>query len=229
MSGTYNKAIITFTKTNSSMFNIKKKNKEEQVKISVDSIYRGHHNVTYKGIKAIRCPFDYVIYQMIIWEVQPDLVIEIGTNVGGGALYIADILESIGKGVIHTIDLEINSDPCLVKNSRIKLFSGGWENYDLEQTKSFEKILIIEDASHLYKDSLGVLNKFHSIVSKDSYFIIEDGIINELGLEKDYHGGPLKAIKEFLPNHPEYFVDRKWCDMFGKNATFNVNGYLKKK
>jgi hypothetical protein len=32
-----------------------------------------------------------------------------------------------------------------------------------------------------------------------------------------------------LPLHPEFFVDRKWCDMFGKNATFNVNGYLKKK
>ena len=66
------------------------------------------------------------------------------------------------------------------------------------------------------------------MVSKDSYFIIEDGIINKLGLEKEYEGGPLKAIREFLPSHSEYIVDRKWCDMFGKNATFNVNGYLKK-
>ena len=206
----------------------KLKNKDEEVKISVDSIYQGHHKVTYKGIKAIRCPFDYLIYQMIIWEVKPDLVIEIGTNVGGGALYIADLLESIGHGVIHTIDLEIMSDPSLLENNRIKLFSGGWESYDLKQTKNFEKILIIEDASHLYKDTLGVLNKFHGIVSKDSYFIIEDGIVNELGLEKEYEGGPLKAIREFLPNHSEFTIDKKWCDMFGKNATFNVNGYLKK-
>ena len=202
--------------------------KDEEVKISVQSIYEGHHQVTYKGIKAIRCPFDYVIYQMIINEVKPDLVIEVGTNIGGGALYIADLLDSNGKGVLHTIDILDMVNPKVKDNNRIKFFTNGWEDYDLELTKGFETILIIEDASHIFKDSIGILNKFHEIVSVDSYFIIEDGIINELGLETSYEGGPLKAIREFLPSHPEYIVDRKWCDMFGKNATFNVNGYLKK-
>ena len=42
---------------------------------------------------------------MIICEVKPDLVIEIGTNIGGGALYIADLLDSLGKGIVHTIDI----------------------------------------------------------------------------------------------------------------------------
>lgn len=210
------------------MFKKTKITKDEEVKISVQSIYEGHHKVTYKGIKAIRCPFDYVIYQMIICELKPDLVIEIGTNIGGGALYIADLLDSNGKGVLHTIDIIEQVDPRVKEHKRIEFFTKGWENYDLERTKEFETILIIEDASHLYKDSIGILNKFYNIVSKDSYFIIEDGIINELGLEKNYEGGPLKAIHEFLPSHPEYIVDRKWCDMFGKNATFNVNGYLKK-
>lgn len=210
------------------MFKIKRIPKEEEVEISVRSIYEGHHKITYKGIKAIRCPFDYVIYQMIICEVQPDLVIEIGTNIGGGAYYVADLLDSLGKGIIHTIDIVDQSDPKVKEHKRIEFFTEGWEKYDIELTKGFETILIIEDASHLYKDSLGILNKFHNIVSKDSYFIIEDGIINELGLEKEYLGGPLKSIREFLSNHSNYIVDRKWCDMFGKNATFNVNGYLKK-
>lgn len=210
------------------MFKIKRIPKGEEIRISVQSIYEGHHHVTYKGIKAIRCPFDYLIYQMIIWEVKPDLVIEIGTNIGGGALYIADLLDSLGKGVVHTIDIIDQANPTVKEHKRIEFFTEGWENYDIEQTKDFETILIIEDASHLYKDSLGILNKFCNIVSKDSYFIIEDGIINKLGLEKEYKGGPLKAIREFVPSHPEYIVDRKWCDMFGRNATFNVNGYLKK-
>jgi cephalosporin hydroxylase len=202
--------------------------KAEEVKISIQSIYEGHHHVTYKGIKAIRCPFDYVIYQMIICELKPDLVIEIGTNIGGGALYIADLLDVNGKGILHTIDIIDLVHPKVKEHTRIEFFAEGWENYDLELTDKFETILVIEDASHLYKDSIGILNKFNKIVSKDSYFIVEDGIINELGLEKNYEGGPLKAIREFIPNHPEYIVDRKWCDMFGKNATFNVNGYLKK-
>jgi cephalosporin hydroxylase len=44
-----------------------------------------------KELKLTRRPFDYVIYQMIINEVKPDLIIEIGSNIGG-ALYIADLL-----------------------------------------------------------------------------------------------------------------------------------------
>jgi cephalosporin hydroxylase len=210
------------------MFKKKKVSKDEEVKISVHSIYEGHHLVTYKGIKAIRCPFDYVIYQMIINEVKPDLVIEVGTNIGGGALYIADLLDSNGKGILHTIDIEDFVDARVKEHNRIKFFTKGWEDYDLELAKGYETILIIEDASHLYKDSIGILNKFHQLVTKDSYFIVEDGIVNELGLEKEFEGGPLKAINEFLLEHSEYMVDRKWCDMFGKNATFNVNGYLKK-
>lgn len=210
------------------MFKKTKIIKDEEVKISVQSIYEGHHQVTYKGIKAIRCPFDYVIYQMIISEVKPDLIIEVGTNIGGGALYIADLLDMNGKGILHTIDIVDIVNPKVKEHNRIKFFTKGWVDYDLELAKGFETILIIEDASHYYEDTIGILNKFHSIVTLDSYFIIEDGIINELGLEKSYYGGPLKALREFLPHHPEFIVDRKWCDMFGINATFNVNGYLKR-
>jgi cephalosporin hydroxylase len=133
-----------------------------------------------------------------------------------------------GKGILHTIDIVDIVDPRVKEHNRIKFFTKGWEDYNLELTQGFEKILIIEDASHYYEDTIGILNKFYSLVSLDSYFIIEDGIINELGFEDGYKGGPLKALREFLPNHPEFIVDRKWCDMFGKNATFNVNGYLKR-
>ena len=210
------------------MLNIIKNRKDEEVRISVKSIDEGHHKVSYRGIKAIRCPFDYVIYQMIINEVKPDLVIEIGTRFGGGALYIADLLDNIGNGVLHAVDIVDNVNPEVKKHERIKFFFNGWKDYDLSLTEGYEKILVIEDASHMYEDSIGALNKFHKVVTKDSYFIVEDGIVNKLGMEKRFEGGPLKAIREFLPDNPNYIVDRKWCDMFGKNATFNVNGYLKK-
>jgi len=210
------------------ILNLNKKNKDEVINVSIESIDNGHHKVTYRGVKAIRCPFDYLMYQMIISEVKPDLVIEIGTRIGGGAYYIADLLENLGNGIVHTVDIVDEVDSIVKRHPRIKFFTEGWVNYDIELTKKFNNILIIEDASHMYQDTLGVLNKFHSIVSKGSYLIVEDGIINEIGLEKKYDGGPLRAIREFLPNHPEFIVDRKWCDMFGKNATFNVNGYLKK-
>lgn len=203
--------------------------KDEKFKLSLKKINEGHHKVTYKGIKTMRCPFDYVMYQMIIGEVMPDLIIEIGSYDGGGAIYLSD-LQKVYKinGEIHTIDINDNAKKNIIGYDNIKFFGNGSENYDLELTKKFKKILVIEDAAHTYECSKSALERFAPVVSIGSYLIIEDGIVNELGIEKQYGGGPLKAIREFLPMHKEFIVDRKWCDLFGKNATFNVNGYLKK-
>jgi cephalosporin hydroxylase len=203
--------------------------KAEKVVLSLDGLNKGHHQVTYKGVKAIRCPFDYVIYQMIIGEVRPDLIIEIGSHQGGGAMYLSDLMKAYNiDGEIHTIDITDDARKNLVSYSNVKFFNSGAENYDLDNTKNFKKILVIEDAAHTYECSKAAINKFASVVSVGSYLIVEDGIVNELGIEKEYGGGPLKAIREFLPANPEFMVDRRWCDMFGTNATFNVNGYLKK-
>lgn len=201
---------------------------DNSVKFDVKSICDGHHNVSYRGVRYIRCPFDYIIYQMIINEIKPDLIIEVGTNAGGGALYMADIMDNVGHGEVHTIDIVDMVENGLVKNHpRIKRFLGGYQSYDLKQAEGFNTILVIDDGSHTYEDVIASLEKFKSIPTKDSYFIVEDGIIDELGYP-DYNGGPLRAIEEFTNANSEYVIDRRWCDFFGKNATFNVNGYLKK-
>lgn len=208
---------------------IRKTPVDEQVFFNSSTIYFGHQKIYYKGIQAIRCPFDYVIYQMILHEVQPDLIIEIGTNNGGSAIYLSDLMDAMKlKGEIHSIDINKMAEENVKGYERIKLFTNGWEAYDLDITKNFERILVIEDAAHTYDCTLGAIEKFAPVVTKNSYLIVEDGIINDLGFTEKFEGGPLKALREFLPKHPEFTVDRKWCDMFGKNATFNVNGYLKK-
>ena len=202
--------------------------RDEEVYFDTNTVYQGHFKVTYRGIMAIRCPFDYVIYQMILSQIKPDLVIEIGTNIGGGALYIADLMDTIGHGTVHTIDIQRQSADIVGKHPRVRLFTDGWQGYDLSEAKGFSKILIIEDASHTYEDSIGALEKFSPLVSVGSYYIVEDGIASEVKKGDGFHGGPLRAIREFLPTHPGFQVDRYYCDMFGKNATFNINGYLKR-
>jgi len=201
---------------------------DEVVHFDLKTIYNGHFNVMYRGIPMLRVPFDYVMYQMIICAVEPDLVIEIGTNFGGTTLYLADLMDTLGHGAIHSIDINSNAPELVRNHPRIKLFGNGWEGYDIREAAGFKKILIIDDASHMYEDVLGALEKFSPLVSPDSYYIVEDGIVNEVGLEEQYHGGPLRAIREFLPTHPEFKTDRSYCDFFGVNATWNVNGYLKK-
>lgn len=203
---------------------------DEKVDFNLKTIYDGHYNITYKGITAIKCPFDYVILQMIMHEVKPDLVIEVGSSSGGTALYLSDLMRLLKiDGEVHSIDVTDHAKNNIGEGENIKFFTEGWENYELKNADNFSKILVIEDAVHSYECTIGVLNKFAPLVSSDSYFIIEDGIVDALEMSHHFNGGPLRAIREFLRENNEFYVDRKWCDLFGKNATFNVNGYLKRK
>jgi cephalosporin hydroxylase len=202
---------------------------DNSIELDLQKIVDGHHKVTYRGIKMIKNPFDYLLYQMIINEVKPDLIIEVGTNHGGTALYMSDMLDLIGKGEIHTIDVtEYPMDERVINNKRIKRFLGGYQAYDLKNCEGYEKILVIDDGSHLYEHTLEILQKFQDVVTPDSYFIVEDGALIHIGLTKDYGGGPVRAIEEFLQTNNNYIIDRNWCDFFGTNATFNTNGFLKK-
>jgi cephalosporin hydroxylase len=187
----------------------------------------GHFGVYYRGVNYVKCPFDYVIYQMLLEEVKPDLVIEIGTFNGGGALYISDIISRWG-GVVHTIDIENKElDPLIEKNSNIFTFNDGYQGYDINLSKKFSKILVIDDGSHYYHDVKSSFEKFNGVVSLGSYFIVEDGAIY-FESPDSHDGGPIKAIEEILKETQDFEIDRHWCDFFGTNATFNTDGYLKK-
>lgn len=169
------------------------------------------------------------MYQILIFELKPDLIIEIGTNRGGSSFYLADLLDLVGHGELHTLDIVDIRNDFMKNHNRIKFFLNGFENYDLANTKGFEKIMIIDDGSHMYEDVKAALEKFKTIVSCGSYFIIEDGILDHLGWTDKYNGGPNRAIKEFVAENGIYEIDRKWCDFFGINATFNTNGFLLRK
>jgi cephalosporin hydroxylase len=204
--------------------------KGDEIKFDIKTIEKGHHKMEYRGVKSLKCPFDYVTYQMIVNEVKPDLIIEIGTHYGGNALYLADILTLIGNnGELHTIDInEYGNVEMLDNHPRIKRFLGGFENYDLSQVEKFKTVLVIDDGSHVYEDVKKSIKKFKDFVTINSYFIVEDGVLSELGYSQSYNGGPLRAIEEFLNENDSYVIDRRWCDFFGKNATFNTNGFLKR-
>lgn len=205
--------------------------KIEPIKCELDikQIEKGHLNTTYRGIPMYKCPFDYVMYQMILNQVKPDLIIEIGTYHGGCSLYMADLLDIIGNGEIHTIDIEnMVTDKNVLNNKRIKRFLGGYQSYDLNLLYQYETILVIDDGSHRSEDVLEAFKKFHTVVSKNSYYIIEDGVLSELGYNEAYNGGPLKIMSELAKITDDYIIDTKWCDFYGTNTTFNPNGYLMK-
>ena len=51
------------------------------------------------GVKCQQDPMDAFAIQDMLWRVKPDLIIEIGTNNGGGAIFYASIMQNYNKNV----------------------------------------------------------------------------------------------------------------------------------
>src|SRR5450432_4708936 len=87
------------------------------------------YNWTWMGLPIIQMPEDIVLIQEIIWDVQPDVVIETGIAWGGSVVLYASMLELIGKGQVVAIDkvLPAHNIDQIMKykfSNRIKLFEG---------------------------------------------------------------------------------------------------------
>src|SRR4029079_1411857 len=63
-------------------------------------------NTFWLGHRVLKCPLDLWIYQEILHELRPDLIVETGTYLGGSALFLASICDLLGHGEILTIDLD---------------------------------------------------------------------------------------------------------------------------
>lgn len=74
------------------------------------------------GLSILKCPLDLWIYQEIIHELRPDVIVETGTAFGGSALYMASFCELIGSGRVITIDITAqDGNP---KHERITYLTG---------------------------------------------------------------------------------------------------------
>ena len=186
----------------------------------------------YKGIDCLKCPLDMALYAKLIWDLKPKTLIEIGTYKGGSALWFADMLDSYGlTAAIISIDhFDLNQ----VRDERIQFIQG--DVHHLEKTITPKQvadlahpILVIEDSAHTYEGSLAAMKFFDTMLSAGDVMIIEDGVLDELGLGDQFSGGPNRAVATFIDSVPHrYRIMTEYCDFYGLNATYNPNGYLKR-
>lgn len=196
------------------------------------SIQNASHNYAYRGVPMIKNPFDFALYPMLLWNVKPRTIIEIGSKAGGSGLWLGDLMNNFGlEGHIYSLDI-VRVDT--VSHPRVTFMEGNGR--DLGATLSSEfvnslprPLMIIEDADHAYETSIGVLEFFHPYLQMGEYIVIEDGIISDIAQDPSYNSGPHRALKEFLGRYSGYYeMDSDYCDFFGYNLTWCTNGFLKK-
>lgn len=197
----------------------------------MQALQKGVMGYRYKGTPCLKSPLDMSIYLKLLWDLKPRTIIEIGSKHGGSALFFADIAQLFGlEAHVYSIDL---TQPALT-DPRITFLQGDVNHLD----KTFAEHglsacphpwYVNEDSAHTYQGCLAALKVLAAEMQPGDMLSMEDGVLDELGLSENYDGGPNRAIAEFFETHPDTFeLVTELCDMFGQNATYNPNGYLRK-
>ncbi len=183
---------------------------------------------TYFGINAQKNPLDFWVYQEIIFEIKPDVIVEIGNAYGGATLALAHLLDHMHKGRVIGLDIQHETiAPIVREHPRITLITGDACGSFGKVKALIEKndtVLIIEDSSHTYQNTLNVLRTFSPLVTPGSYFIVEDSNCHH-GVDIGPSPGPYEAIEQFIKENRDFQVDRTMESFF---ITWNPMGYLKK-
>jgi cephalosporin hydroxylase len=187
-------------------------------------------NTYYFGIPTLKNPNDYWVYQEIIFEMQPDIIIEIGNYKGGSTLALAHLCDLMNKGKVIGIDINQNKIYSKVRNHpRITLIENdACKAYD--DVCSFicedDHVMIIEDSKHSFENVLNILRTYSALTKTGDYFIVEDSIIHHgLTVPQYKEDGPYEAIEFFINENPSFAIDRTKESFF---ITWNPKGYLKK-
>ncbi|MDP4001788.1 MAG: CmcI family methyltransferase [bacterium] len=185
-------------------------------------------NTRWMGIKLFKCPLDLWVYQEILFEVKPDLIVECGTADGGSTLYLANLCDIMDKGEIISID--IKERPQIPKHPRISYLFGSSTSSDIvekikNKVSGYEKILVILDSDHSRDHVLKELEIYSPIVSIGSYIIVEDSNVNGHPVVSDFGPGPMEAIFDFMKIVNNFAIDYSREKFL---LTQNPNGYLKK-
>lgn len=188
--------------------------------------YRILHQTRYRGVKTIKNPLDMWVYQDIIMETAPALIVEIGNLHGGTLLYLADLCETIGQGKVVGVDINHALIPPIVRtHPRIILIEGD-ACAVAEDVKKLAKwsreVMVIEDSSHTYENTLAVMRAYGPMVGVGHYMVVEDGICHH-GLAEGPSPGPYEAIATFLAEEKR-FVSHRTRESF--LVTWNPMGYL---
>ncbi len=226
----------------------KQENSPDLKKLGVDFIKKVEktkysYNFSWMGSPIIAYPQDMIAMQELIWVIKPDLIIETGVAHGGSIIYYASLLNMIGNGTVLGIDIDIRShNRKLIEShpmfNRIELIEGSSTSNQVYEVvkkiaESKKKILVCLDSNHTHDHVLKELELYAPLVSKDSYCVVFDTVVEDMGPDWDWGirdwgvgNNPKTAVYEYLKQNKDFKIDSSIDSKL--LVTVAPSGYLKK-
>jgi cephalosporin hydroxylase len=179
------------------------------------------YGFSWLGRPIIQLPDDMFRVQEVIFSLKPDVIVETGVAHGGSLVFYAGLCKTMGKGRVIGVDVEIrphnreaieahqlspfitliegdSTDPGIV--ARVK---SGIEPSDT--------VLVLLDSSHAKEHVLAELNAYAPLVSRGSYMVAMDGIMEQVaGAPRTRPewawNNPRAAALEFVEKNPNFVI-----------------------
>jgi len=163
--------------------------------------------LSWKGQPLFKTVFDFALVPMLMWEVRPATIFEIGSGTGASAIWMMDLLRSFGRTAsIYSVDL----CPVSARYEGVAFLSGDCAKPESLFSQALLRSaphpwLVIEDA---HVNVVGVLTHIDPFMTPGDYLFVEDS------------RSKVRALADFLAERSNRFkVDCRYTDYFGRNAT----------
>lgn len=184
------------------------------------------HQTHWLGAQLWKCPLDLWIYQEILFDRRPSVIVESGTWAGGSALYFASLCDLLDHGRVITIDVE--EQPARPTHPRITyLHQSSTDPATLDQLRRLvgpgERVMVVLDSDHRKEHVLDELRLYSELVTPGQYLIVEDTNLNGNPVLPEHGLGPMEAVEAFLSENSDFRRDSAQEKFL---LTFNPGGYL---
>ena len=186
--------------------------------------------VHWMGVRTLKNPLDCWIYQEILWETKPEVLVEIGSLHGGSTMFFCHLFDIIGGGRVISVD--VDRSVYQARHPRLLDVTGDCADpavvAQVAEACRGKRAMVVHDADHSKEAVLQSLRLYSGLVAVGHYFIVEDGHQDvfhpsvRLGWDRP---GPVAAVREFLAGDDRFVID---CERERYLITYNPGGFLKR-
>lgn len=186
---------------------------------------------TWLQVPLVKTPADILVFQQIIAETRPELIVETGAYVGGSALLFASIQELLGiEGKVIAVDIDLSFVNDRVReHPSIELIEGSSTDPEvvsqIRAAARGKRVMVDLDADHRAHHVLEELRTYSPLVSPNCYLVVEDSFFGGRPVRPDAIPGPSEALDAWLAEEPPFESDR-WRERY--LLTQNPRGYLRR-